>query len=90
MQIYKKLHLGPCTKICGVRALKRVIQHTRETDTQKEHSCIQHLFTLYCDFSQTSLWKYQSRDTGIQTQLFRTWSSVCLHCSPCSWSRACP
>lgn len=36
------------------RAPKGVIPQTKQTDAQQEHSCIQHLFTLYWDSLQTS------------------------------------
>lgn len=51
-QIYKKPHTGPCIKMWGVRAPKS--DPMDKADRHKEHSCIQHLFTLYCDFSQTA------------------------------------
>lgn len=81
--------LGPCTEVWGGRALKRVIQQTKRRDTQKEHSCIQHLFALYHDFLQTSPWKYQSRDTCIQTQLFRTCSRCVYTAAPAAGVDAC-
>lgn len=69
-QIYKKLHLGPCTKIQGIRELKRVMLYTNQTDKQQKHLYSTTVHIVPWLLTDLTL-KYWYRDIRTETQQFK-------------------